>query len=280
MLSPFQQVLVHLDATPAAGRRLALAREIAGLHGGALCAHYAVTPFLAAMPPEAADLAVTLMELEDERRARTRQMFDEMLRTPGPPAGWSQFVDVQAEWGFQQQALYADLLVLGQHNPEDEGAAAGAVSPDFVERTVVASGRPALVVPYVGCRRPGESVAIAWKPTREAARAVTLALPFLRRATRVDVLCWGVDEDQDSGVQGDRLDLDGYLRRHGVGATWHPQGREPDRIGEMLLSRLADLGTDLLVMGCYGHSRAREWVLGGVSRTMLRSMTVPVFMAH
>jgi nucleotide-binding universal stress UspA family protein len=208
-------------------------------------------------------------------------MFDETLRTPGAPAGWSETVDLQAEWGFLQQALYADLLVLGQHDPGQAGTGAGAVSAGFVERVLAGSGRPAVVVPYVGCRgTPGETVAIAWKPTRESARAVTLAMPFLRRASSVHVLCWDGLDQEESAVEGLRLDLDGYLRRHGVGATWHHEAPEPERLGEVLLSRLADLGADLLVMGCYGHSRAREWVLGGVSRTILRSMTVPVFMAH
>ena len=76
------------------------------------------------------------------------------------------------------------------------------------------------------------------------------------------------------------LNLDGYLRLHGVAAQWHHRGEEPAELGELLLSQAFDLGADLLVMGCYGHGRAREWMLGGVSRTVLRSMTLPVLMAH
>ena len=65
-----------------------------------------------------------------------------------------------------------------------------------------------------------------------------------------------------------------------MSAQWHRDPGEPAEIGELLLSRCADLSADLLVMGCYGHSRAREWVLGGTSRTVLHSMTLPVLMAH
>jgi len=79
---------------------------------------------------------------------------------------------------------------------------------------------------------------------------------------------------------GKRLDLRGYLRLNGVEASWQEQGNETSALGELLLSRSFDLGADLLVMGCYGHSRAREWVLGGTSRTVLESMTLPVLMAH
>jgi nucleotide-binding universal stress UspA family protein len=176
-----------------------------------------------------------------------------------------------------QQALFADLLVLGQRNPGDPLAA--SVPPDFAEAVVIASGRPAIVVPYVGSTdRIGETVAIAWKETREAARAVAAALPILQRARKAHVLCWS--EEPVALVEGGRLDLRSYLRRHGVEVDWHHGGPEPEALGEVLLSRTFDLGADLLVMGCYGHSRAREWVLGGASRSVLNSMTLPVLMAH
>jgi nucleotide-binding universal stress UspA family protein len=176
-----------------------------------------------------------------------------------------------------QQALYADLLVLGQRNPADE--AARSLPPDFVESVLLASGRPALVLPYVGWNGAvGDSVAIAWKETPEAARAVRAAIPILQRAGRVHVLAWGGEEAPR--VSGDALDLERYLRLHRVQVTWHREGGEPRELGELLLSRVFDLGADLLVMGCYGHGRAREWILGGVSRTILDAMTLPVLMAH
>jgi nucleotide-binding universal stress UspA family protein len=107
---------------------------------------------------------------------------------------------------------------------------------------------------------------------------VTAALPFLQRAKHVHVLAWG--DAGDPAVGGHRLDLDGYLQLRGVTPTWHRGGKEPEALGELLLSRVFDLGADLLVMGCYGHGRAREWALGGVSRTLLRSMTLPLLLAH
>ena len=100
---------------------------------------------------------------------------------------------------------------------------------------------------------------------------------MLERARRVHVLS---SSDADDAVSGQRLALDSYLKLHGVEATWHRETGEPELLGELLLSRAFDLEADLLVMGCYGHSRAREWVLGGTSRTVLRSMTLPLLMAH
>jgi nucleotide-binding universal stress UspA family protein len=103
-------------------------------------------------------------------------------------------------------------------------------------------------------------------------------VPLLQRAKEVHVLCWG--DAGETRVAGERLELGRYLAMHGVQPTWHRDASEPEGLGEILLSRVSDLGADMLVMGCYGHSRAREWTLGGASRTILGSMTVPVLMAH
>jgi nucleotide-binding universal stress UspA family protein len=178
----------------------------------------------------------------------------------------------------REEALYADAVVLGQNDPSPGGV--GGVPYDLVESTLSGSGRPALVVPAAsnGMRLP-RNIVVAWKATREAARAVAAALPLLRRAHGVHVMAWG--EDRQADVRGARLDLDGWLRLHGVAAQWHREaGPEPGALGERMLTRAFDLDADLLVMGCYGHSRAREWVLGGASRTVLASMTLPVLMAH
>jgi nucleotide-binding universal stress UspA family protein len=143
---------------------------------------------------------------------------------------------------------------------------------------IAASGKPAIVLPYAGLPPSvGETVVIAWKTTREAARAVGAAVPMLQRARVVHVLSW---TDEQEPVGGARLDLDGYLKLRGIEPIWHRESREPESVGELLLTRAFELEADLLVMGCYGHTRAREWVLGGASRTVLRSMTLPVLMAH
>ena len=280
MSHTYKQVLVHLDATRAGPQRLALARRIAQQQGAAVTALYATVPVFLELPyaPDGAPgIVAALMDIDEERRVQARKAFDEAMKAPGPAAGWAETSEVPLIPAFAEQAAYADLLVLGQHDPED--AAASAVPPDFPEAVLLASGRPGLVVPYAGWSRPvGTSVAIAWKPTPEAARAVSAAIPLLQQANAVHVLAW--DGEPALEVKGQRLDLQGYLRLHGIEATWHRGGPEPDALGEILLSRVFDLGADLLVMGCYGHSRAREWVLGGASRTLLQSMTLPVLMSH
>lgn len=280
MNTSYRQILVHLDATKAVPHRLSAALQIARLNEAALDALYAVTPSFVELPyaPEIGPMvAADLVELDERRRAQALEVFGQVTKGAGPSVRWSQTNEVPTIGAFAQQALYADLLVLGQRDRKDEAAA--ALPPDFVEAVLAASGRPAVVLPYVGSSGTiGDVVAIAWKPAPEAARAVSAAMPFLQRAREVHVLTWG--EESEPAVGGAQLDLASYLRAHGVEATWQRGGPEPEAIGELLLSRVADLGADLLVMGCYGHSRAREWVLGGASRTVLAAMTVPVLMTH
>lgn len=280
MNASFAQLLVHLDASPQAARRLEAARQIGQAQGAAVTALYAVTPHFVELPfsPEIGPgIAASLRGIDDALRDRARVAFEHSLATPGSTMAWAEIRDDPVMAAFAQQAFYADLLVLGQHDPAN--ASSSGVPPDFVANVMVASGKPALILPYAGGLPgvTGETVVIAWKPAREAARAVSAAMPLLKRARRVVILSWAGD---DEPVDGSRLDLSGYLRLHGIEATWQHEGNEPDALGELLLSRAFDAGAGLLVMGCYGHSRAREWVLGGTSRTVLESMTLPVLMAH
>jgi len=117
---------------------------------------------------------------------------------------------------------------------------------------------------------------LGWKPTREAAHALAGALPMLCKADKVHVAVWNEGEGTSDG----REDITRYLRAHGIAADVHGYGPESRDVGEYLLSLASDVGADLMVMGCYGHGRMREWVLGGATRSVLRSMTVPVLMAH
>ena len=280
MNASLAQLLVHLDASPQAVHRLEAARQLGQAQGAAVTALYAVTPRFVELPfsPEIGPgIAAALRDIDDELHRRARSAYEQSLATPGIPMTWAEIRDDPIMAAFAQQAFYADLLVLGQHDPSS--ASSSGVPSDFVESVMTDSGKPALILPYIGMlpRMIGENVVIAWKPTREAALAVSAAMPLLQRARRVVVLSWS---GEDERVEGKRLDLNGFLRLHGIEALWHEQGEEPEALGELLLSRAFDFEADLLVMGCYGHSRAREWVLGGTSRTVLQSMTLPVLMAH
>ena len=274
------QLLVHMDALPNAQQRLEAARRLGQAQGAAVMTLYAVMPRFVQLPfaPEIGPgIAASLQDIDDQQRRLARSAFDQALATPGTAVEWAEIRDDPMMAAFAQQAFYADLMVLGQHDPSTDPSS--GVPSDFVENVMLMSGKPALILPYAGLPPAviGETVVIAWKPAREAARAVSAAMPLLKRARRVVILSWSGDDEK---VVGKRLDLRGYLRLNGVAADWLEQGDEPSALGEVLLSRCFDMGADLLVMGCYGHSRAREWVLGGTSRTVLESMTLPVLMSH
>jgi nucleotide-binding universal stress UspA family protein len=279
MDSSLKQLLVHADGSDRCGPRLEAALRLAQAHGARVQALYAAAPSEIAVPADglSMELAMRIQELDERRRARARAAFDRSLNVVHANASWGELDMAEALDGFIHQAWFADLVVLGQH--EADRPQTNEVPADFVANVVAASGKPALVLPYAGnFARIGYQVVIAWKPSREAAHAVAASLPLLKRASEVHVLTWSPQPEAPDQQPG--LDLGAYLSSHGVQAQWQWQGPERGPVGEMLLSRCADLQADLLVMGCYSHSRAREWLLGGTSHTMLASMTLPVLMAH
>jgi nucleotide-binding universal stress UspA family protein len=170
----------------------------------------------------------------------------------------------------------ADLVVAGQSDPEWEATPLS----DVAEHLALGSGRPVLVVPYVGrYAEIGRNVVIAWKPGRESARAVFDALPILKQAEQVQIL--EIDEGgaDRSGASAD-TSIAVALARHGIKPTVRTSISGDISVGDEILSRLADMGADLLVMGAYGHSRMRELVFGGVTRHIARHMTVPTLFSH
>lgn len=180
--------------------------------------------------------------------------------------------------GLAVSARYADLIVMGQVDME---MADGPEERDFPDHAILGSGRPTLMIPYAGSFGIfGQHAVVAWSATRESTRAVTDALPLLQRAKKVTVIVG----DAKPGVGGHGAmpgaDIALYLARHGVQVEVSQERTGGIDVGSLLLSRISDLSADLLVMGGYGHSRMRELVLGGVTRTILREMTVPVLMSH
>jgi nucleotide-binding universal stress UspA family protein len=190
-----------------------------------------------------------------------------------------QLVDDEAAGGISLHARYCDLTVVGQEDPQEPSPALMSGFPEYV---AMSSGSPTLVVPNIGnFSTVGERVLIAWNASIQALHAVRGALPLLRRASSVEVVVFNAASRRD--VYGDEpgADIALFLTRHGVKVNVMQEeiGSEVD-VGNALLSLAAGLGADLLVMGCYGHSRFREMLLGGATRVILESMTLPVLMAH
>ncbi|HTP72569.1 MAG TPA: universal stress protein [Burkholderiaceae bacterium] len=270
-MSTIQSILVHLDAGPHGAARLQTARALADRLGAGVTALYAVTPVYVQMASNVVigSAAEALLALDDERADRARKLVAQANAEPGAAVQWRESQEA-SEYAFVRHALYADLLVLGQRDREQRDTGVG---PDFVQSVAMGSGKPALIVPYITKGPPRlDTILVAWKESREAAHAMTAALPLLHKAKTVHVAVDAAVEDQSALRQ--------YLQRHGIEARCHTLTTATAEAGELLLSMAADVGADLMVMGCYGHSRAREFVLGGASRTVLDGMTVPVLLAH
>ncbi len=171
-------------------------------------------------------------------------------------------------------AYCTDLLVLGQFDPKEVNP---YVDPMLAGDVVMAASCPVLVVPHSGAfEGVGRNVIVAWNGSRESSRAVRDAMPFLSTAERVIVYCVGpADADQSAGAA-----IATHLARHGISAQTERTAAEGVDVGTALLAAATDRAMDLLVMGAYGHTRIREYLLGGVTRSVLRDMTLPALLSH
>ncbi|MBC7993665.1 MAG: universal stress protein [Rhizobacter sp.] len=275
-----RSLLVHLDASPACALRLHVARQLAQQHGAVITALFAVTPGSGNLPSSfsAAAVAQAVQTIDIDGRLHARAALEKSLSLGGPDVTWVEAVAEAPLHALSRHALLADLLVLGKRDPS--GPHAEQLRQDFAESAVIESGKPALVVPdSAPPREIGRTVVIAWKPARESARAVNAALPILQKAQTVHVLMW--QDKNDASAPASHLNrLAAFLCDHGVAAQTHALGAAPVHLGDAILAETRRLGADLLVMGCYGRSRASELVLGGASRSVLRNMPLPVLMAH
>jgi len=277
----YKTILVHVDQSTHAAERIRLAAAIARTENAHLvgAAMTGISRFVfdsGAINPHDAVLKHHLDFLRDYA-SKALQLFEQIATVAGVNSIESRLIDDDAGGGMTLQARYCDLVVLGQINPDE---AVPGLMPDFPEYVVMNCARPVLVVPFAGqFREPCKRPLIAWDASMSATRAVTGALPLLTQAEQADLVVFNADDQPDAHGEQPGADLALYLARHDVKLTVRNQTIELDT-GNALLSLAADLNSDMIVMGGYGHSRFREIVLGGVTRTMLASMTVPVLMAH
>jgi nucleotide-binding universal stress UspA family protein len=269
-------ILVHVDESAHAATRIALAAQLALRHDAHLVG-VALTGVSRYYYREGgADLARTVLaphmdELYRHAEARL-DAFTHIALQAGVRSHERRLVDDETGAGLAMSGLYADLLVVGQSEP---GTPTPPPGGDLAAHVLFACPRPLLVVPYIQQETaPGRHVLLAWNGSTEAIRALDAALPFLRRAEKVTVA--GFAAPGDPAIDPALLP---YLQRHGIDAAPVAESPRLDG-GEPLLSLVAERGADLLVMGGYGRPRLSELLLGGVTRSILQAMTVPVLMAH
>ena len=275
---PYKTILVHVDNGKRSAVRLDIACRLAKLSDAHLIGLHALT--VVKLPSYAmVEGGVQVREFHERMLSDSAVAAEALFKQAVKAAGVE-----KVEWRKSRRdavesvpihGRYADVLVIGQPNETD----ASGVEPDFAERLLLAAGRPALVIPYAGdFPTVGTRVLVAWNASREATRALTDAIPILREAKQVDVIAFNPKDAPHGEVPGADIGL--YLARHGIKVSVSQQTAEDVDVGNQLLSRAADLDSDLIVMGAYGQPRMKELILGGATRTILKSMTVPVLMSH
>ena len=277
--------LLHVDQSKNAIDRIKLAAAIAKnekahLIGAALTGvsrYIQQTGLMGNSDPHLTTHLSAHLELLRRRAREALGNFESIAQAMEVDSFETTLIDDEAGAGICLQARYSDLVVIGQTDLDQPSP---AVMPDFPEYVVLNSGRPVMIVPYAGkFNAVGTRVFVAWDASAGATRAVTNAIPILRRADIVEVAVFNAASQGDAHGELPGADIVQYLARHGIRVDVLNEKTDTD-IGNALLSRATDFGSDLIVMGGYGHSRFREILLGGVTRTLLESMTIPVLMSH
>ncbi len=275
----YKTILVHIDDTPRAKQRIELAAKLAVRQEAHLVgvAVTGVSRFIyqdgniTGIDPS----LLSHLEFLRERADRSAAEFAPSVRNFGVNSCASEVTQDEADGGIGLRARYCDLVIIGQHDPEELSP---SVMSDFPEYLILNTGRPVLVIPYAGeFTQVGRRPLVAWDGSRSATRAITDAIPLLQKADLVQLVI--INPPRDAHGEQPGADMALYLARHGIKVEVSTHTSKID-IGNTLLSIAADLDSDLIVMGGYGHSRFREMIMGGATRSLLEHMTIPVFFSH
>lgn len=277
----YKTVLVHVDQGRDAGSRIAIAAQLALANQAHLvgAAMTGMSPYVfaaAGLNPAVPPLLLSFDALREESR-QALDAFEQQVAALGVASYERRQVEDQAGPGMSMQARYADLLVISQ---ADRASPAPRLRADFPEYVLLNCARPVLVAPSGMPAAPvGKRVMIGWNGSREATRALTSAIPLLKHAEQVDVVVLNPESEGDVHGPLAGADIALFLARHGVKVDVRSMSGVGD-VGGVLLALATNAGADLLVIGAYGHSRIGEILLGGVTRTLLASARIPLWMAR
>jgi nucleotide-binding universal stress UspA family protein len=277
----YKTILVHVDGSARCAHRIAVATRLALLHDAHLVGTAPTGLSLYVFPVGGFEpgLPAVTFPIEELRGAADSALdaFEAAARQAGVTKLERRRVDEESGVGISMQARYADVVVISQSAPNDPLTQLRA---DFPEYVLLNCARPVLVVPATGIKGVfGKRIGVAWNGRDDAVRAITSAIPLLRAADQVQLLVLNAETEGDLHGEVPGADMALYLARHGVRVDVVAANTDDD-VGEALLQHAADSKLDLLVMGAYGHSRFREILLGGVTRSVLRSSMLPLWMAH
>jgi nucleotide-binding universal stress UspA family protein len=221
-----------------------------------------------------------LIEVQREENAKAAKTAVELFEAAAKTAGVSaetRLLDASMAGAadlFGRIARRFDIAVVGQVQPEQ-----GASEELLIEGALFGSGRPVIIVPHIQ-KQPVklDGILVCWDGSRPAARAIGDAMPLLTRATSIEILVVTGERDKSGEITGTNMKR--HLARHGIDVEIKRIAAGNADVQSAILAHATDSGADFMVMGAYGHSRLREFILGGVTRSILRSMPVPVLMSH
>ena len=276
----FKDLMVQLDGTNEDEIRLAHAESIATrfqAHLTGLCSNPIPEYGLAFAGEPSYVAADTILQLEERVRTEAElvlaRLKDRFARI-GVPNEVRNIVEFASDVPnlAASEARWADLFVASAPYRNSNSF----VGDRIFEAVLIGAGHCIYVVPPKGkVRRDLRNVIVAWQDTRESARGVAEALPFLSASTHTRI----VTVDAEGGGEA-AIDIAGHLDRHGVNVEITAVESGEKTVAEVLLDEARKMSADLIVMGAYGHSRFREWILGGATREMLETSDVPVLIAH
>jgi nucleotide-binding universal stress UspA family protein len=268
----YKSVLVNLDIDGPVVPLMRFAVDLAARFKARLIGFSAAD---APMPVAVPESGLIAAEVWDRQRKDIEQQFKrlhaEMERLAKGQVEWREVLDSPTR-SLAKMARLADIIVTGSTQGASTGDIYRAVDPGSV---VLQSGRPVLIAPSAANGLLAKKVVVAWKDTREARRAVVDAVPLLSSAEEVIVVT--VDREPDDWTRQGVKDVVAFLSYHGIKARTEVVAARDE--SEKLLELITSNHADLIVSGAYGHSRVREWVLGGVTRSLLNHTGLTRFMA-
>jgi nucleotide-binding universal stress UspA family protein len=269
-----KHLLVHVDSSARAQHRLDLAITLAHRFGATLTGVFSESPILGS-----ALVGVRTRDNVAKARAEARASFESKADAAGVSRTWlqiegSEFGEILG-WTVVS-CRYADLGIFAQHG--EEGS---RLPDDLVEQVLLGSGRPVLVVPYIGQYLDvGKRVLVAWTGSRDSARALNDAMPFLERAQEVRVISFQLPSDGTTGGPAPQLDVIAHLHAHGIEARYERMMVDDFGVANHLLNRASDWSADLTVVGGYSVGGFPFLTRSNTTRELLRSMTTPVLLSH
>ncbi|MDH3636065.1 MAG: universal stress protein [Gammaproteobacteria bacterium] len=277
----FKNILIHLDHSSGCQNRLTTAFDLAKKFSAKLNGLFVVPDYVVPSYVEAQISVDLITDVTEKAIARAQEKLAEYqkLADDAGVSMQSQVVEGQVIPILREHSKYADLLMLGQDQPDDPDNA----SYGLADALLFEGGCACLVVPHSGkLAAPGKRVLLTWNASRESARALREAMPFLTRAESVVVLSSEPDDGNEDIARGHphAQELSRFLESHGIEAVSSGISDPDISASDAIIGQAADMNADLIVMGAYGHARLREIILGGVTRDLLKQSSVPLLLAH